>query len=409
MSETLHALRRAVIASPTDRTVRLVYADALEETGEPTDLARAEFIRAQIESEGGAFDAARLAVLNDRSAELFEANWPGWWAPLAEAAGLSFFPGKRIRDRIARAVSGGRRRREPDRLYTVSPTDATINLPEHGLTFRFAGGFPEEVRFDRFVVAQDGPELVHRWGELIPLVHLHIAEAALSATEWESVDGPHLARLDRLTLDGLLEGVSTRIAASPALANLQRLSVGGAADYRPIVSAPVWQRLRFLRLGNWVTSTQLGDVAAACTLQHLQEFELVLGNPGWLIEHMMRAVTGGVQSLIRALAQTVSMARNPSRFSEYGSALEALAAAKWIKQLRVLRLVLASATGLLGQVFQSFDSHNTEETLPDAAVLALADAVRSDKLERLVLPAALISPPVREELMRRMGGLVQLQ
>ena len=46
---TLAALHRAVVASPEDRTVRLVYADALDETGDADDAARAEFIRTQIE------------------------------------------------------------------------------------------------------------------------------------------------------------------------------------------------------------------------------------------------------------------------------------------------------------------------------------------------------------------------
>src|SRR5262245_57318433 len=111
MSDTLDALHRAVIASPPDRTVRLVYADALDETGEAVHVARAEFIRAQIETETAKPDAQRLGVLADRCRELFEAHWLAWWAPVAEAAKLPYphVPGKRVRDRLARAV----RRRRP--------------------------------------------------------------------------------------------------------------------------------------------------------------------------------------------------------------------------------------------------------------------------------------------------------
>ncbi len=43
------ALLQAVSANPDDTLVRLVYADFLDETGQPADAKRAEFIRAQCE------------------------------------------------------------------------------------------------------------------------------------------------------------------------------------------------------------------------------------------------------------------------------------------------------------------------------------------------------------------------
>ncbi len=48
MPTTLEALHRAVVASPEDRTVRLAYADSLDEAGDAAASSRAEFIRAQI-------------------------------------------------------------------------------------------------------------------------------------------------------------------------------------------------------------------------------------------------------------------------------------------------------------------------------------------------------------------------
>src|SRR5262245_60104240 len=104
MSETLSALHQAVIASPTDRTVRLASADALAETDLSPLLTRAEFIRAQIEYESAGRDMPRLGSLSDQCSQLFEANWLAWWAPVAEAAGLPYphVAGKRIRDRIGR-------------------------------------------------------------------------------------------------------------------------------------------------------------------------------------------------------------------------------------------------------------------------------------------------------------------
>jgi len=42
---------RAIVANPQDDLVRLVYADFLEESGDPNQIARAHYIRAQIEIE----------------------------------------------------------------------------------------------------------------------------------------------------------------------------------------------------------------------------------------------------------------------------------------------------------------------------------------------------------------------
>src|SRR5262245_17675106 len=115
MSDTLDALHRAVIASPQDRTVRLVYADALDETGEAVLVARAEFIRTQIELESleslPETDPRRAAAAV-RCGELFETHWLDWWRPVCAAAGLPLphVPGKRVRDRLARTVGRQRRR-----------------------------------------------------------------------------------------------------------------------------------------------------------------------------------------------------------------------------------------------------------------------------------------------------------
>src|SRR5262245_25571067 len=49
MSTDERALLQAIWDDPEEDVPRLVYADWLEETGEPARLARAEFIRVQIE------------------------------------------------------------------------------------------------------------------------------------------------------------------------------------------------------------------------------------------------------------------------------------------------------------------------------------------------------------------------
>lgn len=46
-TDDLTALHKAILANPDDNTLRLVYADALDERGEPGDAEQAAFIRAQ--------------------------------------------------------------------------------------------------------------------------------------------------------------------------------------------------------------------------------------------------------------------------------------------------------------------------------------------------------------------------
>src|SRR5437870_8421512 len=81
------AFRRAIAADPADLTSRLVYADFLEETGEPAYVARAEFIRAQIEADGLPRNEWRRVRLVRRASELFEAHWIDWWRPVCVIAG----------------------------------------------------------------------------------------------------------------------------------------------------------------------------------------------------------------------------------------------------------------------------------------------------------------------------------
>ena len=50
----LDALLAEIIARPDEDTLRLAYADCLEERGEPGDAARAEFVRVQVELAGRA-------------------------------------------------------------------------------------------------------------------------------------------------------------------------------------------------------------------------------------------------------------------------------------------------------------------------------------------------------------------
>jgi uncharacterized protein (TIGR02996 family) len=412
MTATLDSLHRAVIASPLDHTIRLIYADALDETGEPVHVARAAFIRAQIEMKAAAHDVFRLGQLMYRCSELFEAHWLAWWTPIAAAAGLPapHVPRKRVRDRISRAVR--RPRRPANSPYTITTGDTTVHLVEYGLSFRFAGGFPEEVRFLHFDAPEDAPGLVHRWGAAIPLVRLSLSPA-LSTTEWESVDGPHLSRLTDLSFESLLEGVIRRIAASAHLTGLSRLAVnpiGADIDaIRVLVASPPWANLRALQFTGRLGPEGVIAVARASTLDHLEELELVIGNPGLLGNPTLEAASAILRMVIRAVA--FPSAEAAPRWADFGPALEALAGAEWVKTLRTLRILFSHPGGIFTALSERLHggAEAPADTIPDLAVLALASALSPDKLERLVLPAALINPSVREELTTRMGGRVEFR
>src|SRR5437588_11228665 len=77
-----HGFINAILANPEDDALRLIYADWLEERGDPADAARAEFIRAQAELFSLADDDPRRPLLEDREHELLaehESRWLGDW------------------------------------------------------------------------------------------------------------------------------------------------------------------------------------------------------------------------------------------------------------------------------------------------------------------------------------------
>jgi uncharacterized protein (TIGR02996 family) len=81
MTTDRDAFIAGIAADPDNDLRRLVFADWLEENGEPE---RAEFVRLQIEAER-LTEAAELKPLNDRAKELFRTHGPAWLAPFLKA------------------------------------------------------------------------------------------------------------------------------------------------------------------------------------------------------------------------------------------------------------------------------------------------------------------------------------
>lgn len=91
------AFHRAIVRNPRDLLARLVFADYLEETGDPNLVARAHLIRAQIALEDPTTDAEefeRLRAFEERLLDLFREEWdrelPMW---LLEEGGAVYLNG----------------------------------------------------------------------------------------------------------------------------------------------------------------------------------------------------------------------------------------------------------------------------------------------------------------------------
>ena len=78
MTDDHTAFLRAIAATPRDLLARLVFADYLEETGDPNHIARAHLIRTQVALDDSATDPDeydRLKAFEARLLDLFQMTW----------------------------------------------------------------------------------------------------------------------------------------------------------------------------------------------------------------------------------------------------------------------------------------------------------------------------------------------
>src|ERR1700722_3776040 len=77
----------AIISEPDDDSLRLIFADWLDERGDP----RGKFIRVQIELARLSADDPRLAPLKDRECELLGRHKIAWLGPIGDLVGEARF------------------------------------------------------------------------------------------------------------------------------------------------------------------------------------------------------------------------------------------------------------------------------------------------------------------------------
>jgi hypothetical protein len=177
---------------------------------------------------------------------------------------------------------------------------------------------------------------------------------------------------------------------------------------RALVADPAWGVLRALRFTGPLSPAAVRELAQRCTLRYLEELDLTLGNPAdpFAGAGALGAMLGQV---IRAFMTAVAMpGLDGPRWAEFGSALEALAAARWVGGLRRLRIDSGQHRGLTGFLRERLPEPGgrSPDLIPDSAVLALAGALDRKKLDELVLPRAVVGPAAREELKARLGRKV---
>jgi uncharacterized protein (TIGR02996 family) len=249
-----------IVANPDDDTPRLVYADWLDENGDPD---RAEFIRAQIELHRLAADSPRYAELLARQRLLLEANKEAWEAGLPKAPGIGWW-------RWSRGFVSGVR---------ISSAKA---CRDHGATL-FAATPIQELELGGQVTARTLPGiLASPW--LASLRRLAVFRLSLGEASAQAIAYcPGLAGLRSLFLGscGIGPSGAAALARSPHLKHLRELHLAGNPlgdeGVDRLVSSPLLGQVEVLHLH----STQLGHagIAALARSSYVSALrELLLGN-----------------------------------------------------------------------------------------------------------------------------------
>ena len=277
---------RAIVAEPADDTARLAYADFLEETGEPAHVARAQFIRAQIEAHHLHENHPRREEVEARAEALFADYWDEWWLPVCEATGLplSRAGAAGFRELVARFFGRGAARvRLPyDPAYGTTLEVVQPRTPRPQTTLRtvtFVRGFPESISL--LGQLREVREAVHAWTTAAPLASLHLHGTV--GREWEVIDGEHLRGVRELVLDSCAANLLTAVGRSRHLPAIDTLALRPdrsnaawpAEQYRAYADSGLAARVRRLRVA-------VGRVAEVGALlgPHLDELvELSLGGP----------------------------------------------------------------------------------------------------------------------------------
>ena len=221
----------AVCAAPADDTARLVYADWLEENGDPS---RAEFIRVQVELARQAAGGGVEPALADRNGEILAGYGEAWRAELPELSNVQwlgfwrgFVAGADVAD--GRWAVGQRRV-----LFAAAP-------------------------LQRLVLSEAGFDTLRRVMEMHELRHvdaLALRMCHVGGDGWGAVTrSAHLTGLRQLE-------ISVKVDARPWYWGQRHRPTLTEDDARAFAQSPCLPRLEELHLIGWVS-----DAAAAVLRQ----------------------------------------------------------------------------------------------------------------------------------------------
>jgi uncharacterized protein (TIGR02996 family) len=276
----------AIAERPSGDAPRLVYADYLDETGEPADAARAELIRVQIARQRLARTDPRLATLAEREQELLDAWRPTWTAPLARL-GVKFQYRRGLPDAVVLDAATFLRRGEE--LFDNTPV-----RPGRSFVVRVALEQPTRVLHDLMncPLLSQVEELDLGHGDLgngglarlltSPyLKNLRVLELAGNGLDDSGMlalaRAATLPKLDTLRLpDNAIgaEGVSA-LAESPFLAGLVELDLSGndvpENGVSALIRGPATKRLRRLLLADNPLGPAVSDLVNSALFDRITQ------------------------------------------------------------------------------------------------------------------------------------------
>lgn len=285
---------QSIREDPDDDAMRLIYADWLEERGDP----HGEFIRVQVELARTPPSDPRVPEWKQRQRELVEAHGAQWLAPLRAL----------LADDDRSDIGWGRSVRA------------------------FQRGFVEKLTMRARTFVARGELLLH----LAPLRQLWLEEAGNAAAALAGC--PQLVYVEDLNFSDYyrapLDAAGMReLAASPYLGRLQQLHLYrnnlGDDGVRALASAPWLSGVRVLNLTeNGLSSAGVVALAAA---PHLKALTALLLGKNWLGTEGVRALAG-----CPALAELRTLTISHCQLE--AAALECLAGASVFANLHTLEL-----------------------------------------------------------------------
>lgn len=288
---THDAFYEAILAEPAANVHRLVYADWLDETGDPANAARADYIRLQCEAAELSQLDVRRYTLEQRATAIFRERWLDWWRPICHRLDLPVpqshrptFWARLTRPRAMEVGAGWpyqhHAHRNWKRIWNGVTRHYSQAVPWNLRSFasaRFSRGFVEELDLSGEGVGQ-GPTIVD-WLTAVPVLCLRTA--VQHAANFAAIDTPALRKLRSLELE-----LSDAVDIAPYLWSKNLIGLhdlvllageGGvsAEEVNALVGSPTAGRLRSLNL-DIETETAWAALVSARSLTVLRELKVRL-------------------------------------------------------------------------------------------------------------------------------------